>query len=116
MTIFILRKVIHFIKNKKIDVIISHQWKATNFIGLCSKFVAFKKQIAVFHGKDILQRYNRQWFAKHFLSKTEFVTVSQFVKNDLLSLPYAGIQEQRVHVIYNGVDIEQIKREQFSKE
>lgn len=113
---FCVSKVIHFIQHKKIDVIISHQWKATNFIGLCSKFVAFKKQIAVFHGKNILQRYNRQLFVKYFLSKTEFVAVSQFVKNDLLSLPYAGIQEQRVHVIYNGVDIEQIKREQFSKE
>ena len=114
--LFCLSKVIRFMKDKKVDIVISHQWKATNFIGFCSKFVTLKKQIAVFHGKDILQRYNRQLFVKYFLPKADFVVVSQFVKDDLLSLPHANIKEQKVHVIYNGVDIDKIKREQFSKE
>lgn len=99
---------IKLIKKHNIEAIIAHQFRPTYLMEICSWFVRLKQKISVFHGNNTIRHKSNRLFTHLFLRRnTEFVTVSQSVKQDLIFS--FKIKPSKIHVIYNGVDVQYIQ-------
>ncbi len=86
-------KVLYFSKKNNIDIIHTHLSKANVIGGVVSKILGLKS-VATAHGLNKKSQY------KYVGS---IICVSNAVKENLLS---QGISENRLNVIYNGIDID----------
>ena len=98
------RKLVEMIRKEKIDLIISHDYKA-NFFGRSAAKICGVKQAAHFRGRTTEDRkvwlYN--WIDDRVLRKLEhIIVVSEKSKESIVRL---GIQQDRVIVVPNGFDM-----------
>ncbi len=89
---FTVLRVAYFIKKNKFDIIHTHLSKA-NYIGALASKIAKKKSISTAHGLNKKGQYKYSDYV---------ICVSNAVKENLLS---QGMDETKLGVIYNGIDI-----------
>ena len=101
-------KLIPFLLKNKIDVIIANT-RVTQFLGyLAMKFFKIK-YISVFHGF-----YKKRWERRIFkFEGMKTIAVSKAVKKHLVEDLH--IKEEKIRVIYNGIDIEEFEKRRYSK-
>ena len=91
-------KIAYFIKKNNFDIIHTHLSKA-NFIGALASKIAKKKSISTAHGLNKKAQYKYSDYA---------ICVSNAVKENLIS---QGMDEKKLGVIYNGIDISKFNSE-----
>ena len=102
-------KLIPFLLKEKIDIIIANT-RVTQFLGyLVMRFFKIK-YVSVFHGF-----YKKRWERKIFkFEGNKTIAISKAVKRHLIEDFH--IKEEKVKVIYNGVDIQEFIKKRYSKE
>ncbi|MGC8554599.1 MAG: glycosyltransferase family 4 protein [Candidatus Acidulodesulfobacterium sp.] len=85
-------RIAYFIKKNNFDIIHTHLSKA-NFIGALAAKIAKKKSIATAHGLNKKKQYKHSDFV---------ICVSKAVRENLIS---QGIDEKKLGIIYNGIDV-----------
>ena len=100
------------------DLIHTHTWY-TNLAGFMAKKLHGKKMIATVHSLEPLRPWKREqissgyelsvWMEKTGLENADgIIAVSQGMKEDIGRI--YGIDERKIKVIYNGVDVEKFKK------
>ena len=95
---FTILKIAYFIKKNNFDIIHTHLSKA-NFIGALASKIAKKKSISTAHGLNKKAQYKYCDYV---------ICVSNAVKENLVS---QGMDETKLGVIYNGIDISKFNPE-----
>ena len=95
---FTILRIAYFIKKNNFDIIHTHLSKA-NFIGTLASKIAKKKSISTAHGLNKKAQYKYCDYV---------ICVSNAVKENLIS---QGMDETKLGVIYNGIDISKFNPE-----
>lgn len=102
-----VRILIRFIRERKIDLVITHRFKPWLLMTVVSLFVPQLRCVGVFHAFKQFDRKRRQLWAKMFLTRRwQLIAVSDAVRRDLIqnSLPARSI-----NVIRNAIDISGVR-------
>lgn len=96
-----------------VDICHSHTWY-TNFAGFVARQALGYKHVVTSHSLEPLRPWKREqlgagydislWIERSALTDADaIIAVSGAMKNDIISC-YEGVDPEKVHVIYNGVD------------
>lgn len=106
---------IKLFKIKSFDAVIAHHYKPMVLVEIASRFFNIPKMFSINHDRGNLRTFCRKLFVKYFLShRWKFISVSDGIKHDLLSAK-AGLSEDRVITIYNGIDVDSVKKKQLTR-
>lgn len=108
-----LRKYLNLIKKNNISIIHS-QDKESMVLSVIAKL--FFKDIKIFHTVHDMKIYNQLSNKYVFLDKLfteKIIAISECVKNEIVS---RGIKENKIKVIYNGIDFSIYKKERKERE
>jgi glycosyltransferase involved in cell wall biosynthesis len=103
-----------FFKQKKVDIVIAHSFKASYILALVALWVPIRKKISVIHDIEGYKRPYQKLFARCFMRHFTIVAVSQAVKDHLLS-QRCGFRPEHIVVIHNAIDINCVQSAQLPK-
>ncbi|MDB6060247.1 MAG: gt4D [Verrucomicrobiaceae bacterium] len=107
-------RLVRFIRQRDIDLIIAHRFKPWLLLTVVSLFIPRVRCVGVFHAFKQFDRKRRRWWAKIFLtSRWQMIAVSDAVRDDLIA---HGIPEQCTGVIRNAIDIAGVRAALLSRE
>lgn len=105
--ISVASKIIKVIKNNKIDIVHTHLWGANFWGRIAAKLAGVKGIIVTEHNTDVWKSRLYFMFDKLLSRWTDrIIVVSNSVKDFYVS---KGIDEKKIEVIYNGVEIEKLQ-------
>jgi glycosyltransferase involved in cell wall biosynthesis len=97
-----LRRLGHLVYEEKVDLIHAHEF-TMNTYGCIASVMAKIPMVATVHGRNYYTEKLRRRLAYRFVSRrSSMIAVSKGIK--LFLIERAGIKEERVTVIYNGID------------
>ena len=101
----------HLIREKKIDLIHAHEF-TMNTYGCMASVITRIPMIATVHGTNYYGEKLRRRMAYRLVSKwsSHMVAVSRGIKEFLVD--QAGIKEERITVVYNGIDTRNYQQSQ----
>ena len=102
--IFAWVKTYQYIKEEKPDVVFSHLWFSNGIIRIICKIAGVRNVISFEHNVYDAVKTEKMYVVDRFLNRwcKKIVAVSNAVKNSLIE---HGIDENRIIVIHNGIDI-----------
>lgn len=108
-------KLLKMVRRSSANIYIGHRYKEFIMLLLIQRLFGGFKLVIVFHGERDLRNWSRRWFFTRLLNKNcSLVAVSESVKDYVIAkLPH--IEAERVEVINNGVDFEEIASQALSK-
>lgn len=104
-----LKKILKIVRKEKIDIIHTHHRMAALYGWFIKKIFSHIKLVYTAHNVF----YNRKVLTKISLMNSNIVAVGESVKKNLIDI--FGINEKRITTIYNAVQIEEVKEENYNQ-
>lgn len=104
-----LRELIAVVKKEKIEIIHTHHRMAALYARIVKIFFPHIRLVYTAHNVF----YNKKWLTKVSLAGSNVVAVGECVKKNLTDV--FGINEKKITTIYNAVQIESAKEENYNK-
>ncbi|MBI4982252.1 MAG: glycosyltransferase, partial [Candidatus Omnitrophica bacterium] len=106
----IISKLVKVMKKNQVDVVNTHLWGANFWGRIAAQKAGVKTVIATEHNVDVCKNWLYFVLDRWLSYKTDkIITVSKSVKEFYVS---KGIPEKKIEVVYNGIDIKQIRPSQ----
>ena len=102
-------------KQHRFSIVVSHHYKPSSIMAFVDRLYPLNRLFMINHNPNNLRRKARILMIKHLFSRRwTYVGVSEWIKRDFLEK--AGfLSPDRMHVLYNCIDIDTIRSNQFSR-